>query len=294
MKILVTGAAGRVGTAAVFALLNRGAQVRAMLHRPDRHAMFAPCDLECVTADLDDGPAVRAALSGVEAVLLISPLHPNLPVREIGLIEACSEGTARRVVKISALGADPDWPVPAPRWHGLVERHLRESALSWTVLQPNFFFQTLLEFADTVAAGTLAVPAGQVRISMVDTRDIGRAAAAVITQDGHNHRTYQITGPQAVSFNDVAQALTAATGHRITYLDLAPQQAHERMVAAGMPDWLIEQRDLVFASYRDAGRAGYPSLITTAIHDLTGRQPSSIVDFATEHASRFTERNGGR
>jgi uncharacterized protein YbjT (DUF2867 family) len=99
MKILVTGAAGRVGTAAVFALLNRGAQVRAMLHRPDRHAMFAPCDLECVTADLDDGPAVRAALSGVEAVLLISPLHPNLPVREIGLIEACSEGTARRVVK---------------------------------------------------------------------------------------------------------------------------------------------------------------------------------------------------
>jgi hypothetical protein len=66
------------------------------------------------------------------------------------------------------------------------------------------------------------------------------------------------------------------------------------MVAAGMPDWLIEQRDLVFASYRDAGRAGYPSLITTAVHDLTGRQPSTIADFATEHASRFIGRNGGR
>src|SRR4051812_44984428 len=185
MKSLVTGAAGRVGTAAVFALLDRGAQVRAMLHRPDRPARFAAGDLECVTADLDDGPAVRAALSGVEAVLLISPLHPNLPVREIGLIEACAQGTARRVVKISALGAATDWPVPAPRWHGLVERHLRESALSWTVLQPNFFFQTLLEFADTVAAGTPAGPPGQGRVSIGDTPPIGRAPPPGLTQGGH-------------------------------------------------------------------------------------------------------------
>jgi uncharacterized protein YbjT (DUF2867 family) len=193
------------------------------------------------------------------------------------------------MVKLSALQASPDWPVPAPRWHGQVEEFLRHSSLAWTVLRPNFFFQNLVSgFTPPIGpSGQLAVPAGDVRISMVDTRDIAAVAARVLTEDGHEGAIHELTGSQAVSFPDVADALARASGRPIRYIDIPPEQELHRLRSARVPRPLVEQRMQVLRSYRVAGPRGYAARVTTTIRDITGTSPRTLEDFAAEYWPQF-------
>jgi uncharacterized protein YbjT (DUF2867 family) len=204
--------------------------------------------------------------------------------RESALIAACHRHGVAHVVKLSALGASLDWPVPAPRWHGQVEEILRHSRSAWTILRPNFFFQTLVGgFVPPVRpSGELAVPAGDVWISMVDTRDIAAVAARVLTEEGHVGAIYELTGSRAVSFTDVADAFALASRRPVRYVDVPPERELHRLRNAGVPTPLIEQRMQVLQSYRDAGPSGYAAKLTTTVKDITGTPPRTLEAFAAE------------
>src|SRR4051794_29882056 len=139
--ILVTGASGRAGSEIVRALAARGVAVRAFVRDPGR-AAFAD-GVQPVVGDLDDAASVRAALDGVEAVVLSGPDDPRRVAREAALIDAAVAVGVRRMVKLSALGAAPGSPVPFWDWHGRVEEHLRAAGSSWTILRPSFYMTNL-------------------------------------------------------------------------------------------------------------------------------------------------------
>ena len=144
---------------------------------------------------------------------------------------------AVHIVKLSGLGTALDSPLRSGRWHAQTERHIADAGLPFTYLHPPFFMQNLLRSAAVIAAQGVLVASMQAgKIAMVDARDVAAVAVAALTSDGHVGKTYTITGPEALSFQEVAQKLAAATGRPVTYQDVPLATVRQEMVAAGLPD----------------------------------------------------------
>ena len=132
--------------------------------------------------DLADPRSVRAALDGADALFLSCADDPRRVGWETSAIDAAVAAGVRRVVKLSAVGAEPGSPVAFWDWHGQVEQHLRASGTGWVILRSSWYMSNLLAAAAQVAAeGRLYAPAGQARVAMIDPRDVGAAAAALLS-----------------------------------------------------------------------------------------------------------------
>jgi uncharacterized protein YbjT (DUF2867 family) len=283
MTILVTGATGNVGSAAVRELIGRGARVRALVRDPRGARERLGGDVELAAGDFGDPPSLRRALHGVERVLLSSSDSPEKVAHETAVIAAAVAAGVELVVKASTAGARAGSPLPCFDWNGQIEDALRYAFVPAVNLRSAFYMTYLLMAADQVRAGSLFAPAGDGAIAMVDPRDVGAVAAAVLTSDGHAGRDYTLTGPEAIAYQQVATALVAATGHPVEYLDVPAEAARAGMVAAGMPPWLVEHLDRVF----DLVRRGELAETTYTVRTLIGREPRSFADFAHDRARAF-------
>lgn len=276
--VLVTGATGTVGSDLIPALQARGVTVRAMTRDPGRPI----AGVSHVVADLRDRGAVAAALEGVDAAFLNSPSTEDAAAVQIQFADLAREGGLNRLVLLSQLGARTDSPVRFLRWHAEVEEHVRHLGLDHTVLRPNLFMQALLRIAGTISQGWLPAPIGDAPVSVIDTRDIAEAAAAVLTGTGHAGRIYNLTGPRAVTHAQIARALTAATGTEITFQDV-PAEEFATALTGAFPPWQIDGLVEDYAHYA----RGEAATVDTSVADLTGRRGRDITDFARDHAERF-------
>src|SRR5919109_47442 len=203
--ILVTGATGNAGSQVVRALRARGAAARAFVRDAKKARHLFGDEVELAPGDFADRSSVRSALEGVEAMLLSCADDPRRVEWEMGAIDAAVAAGVRRIVKLSTIGAAPGAPVAFWDWHGRVEEHLRLSRVSAVILQSSFYMSNLLAAAEQVAnEGRLSAPAGQARVAMIDPRDVGAAAAAVLTGVGEDGQTHVITGPEAITWDQIA------------------------------------------------------------------------------------------
>jgi len=284
MTVLVTGATGNVGAQAVRELRFRGVPVRAFMRDPERAAELLGADVELAVGDLSDAASVARAVAGSDGVLLSASDGPEKVRQETVVIDACAAAGVRLLVKVSTMGADPASPLPPLAWHGEIEAHIRRAAVPAVVLRSSFHMTNLLMAAEPVRHDrTLIAPAGDGAIAMLDPRDTGSAAAVVLTQDGHAGHTYELTGPEAVSYARVAAALSEALGTPVAYVDAPPEAARAALEAAGLPAWLVAQLDGLFALVR----AGALGATTDAVRALTGRPPRGIAQFARDYAAAF-------
>jgi uncharacterized protein YbjT (DUF2867 family) len=283
-RILVTGATGTVGADVVHELRGRAMHVRAFVRDPAAAAAKLG-DVELAQGDLDDPTSLRRALAGVDRVYVSAADGPRKVAQETAVIDAAAEAGVERIVKLSSMHADPASPLPAFRWHGEVEAHLRRSAVPAVLLRPAFFMTNLLMVAGGVAhTGMLHAPTAGRRIAMIDVRDVAAAAAATLVAEGHAGRTYELTGPAAITFGDVAAALADATGHPVRSVDLTEEQARPRFEGAGLPDWLVTHLAGVFGVIR----AGGFEHATGHVQAITGRPARDITGFARDFAAAFT------
>ena len=231
--VLVTGATGNIGTHVVEHLMARGATVRAFARNPQA-ASAKLGDVELVCGDLGDPASIRRALVDVDRVFLTAADGPDKVAHEQAVIDAAAAAGVELVVKLSALRADPESPLPVFTWHGAIEQHLHRSGIPAVVLQPSFFMSNLLMVADGVArTDTLYAPTGGAPVAMIDGRDVARVAAATLVDGRHVGRTLQLTGPAPITFHDIAAAISQAVGRQIEYVDLTPDQARPRFEGAG-------------------------------------------------------------
>lgn len=278
--VLVTGATGTVGSALLPAVKSRGATVRAMIRSPFK---VMP-GVENVVADLRDPEAVTAALEGVDAAFLNSPSDEDAADLQIRFADLAQKVGVKRLVVLSQYEARTDSPVRFLRWHAEVEAHVRGLGLDHTVLRPNLYMQSLLGFAGTIAQGLLAAPIGDAAVSVVDTRDVAATAAAVLTSQGHTGRTYTLTGPRAVTHEQIAQALSKATGQAIDFQDVPPGQFVSALTGM-IPPWQLQGLVEDYAHYA----RGEAAEVHTSVTDLTGAPARDTADFAHDHAGAFTQ-----
>jgi uncharacterized protein YbjT (DUF2867 family) len=283
MTVLVTGATGNVGASVVGELRARGVAVRAFVRDAARATERLGEDVELTIGDFDDPASVAAAVEGAERVFLSSADGPRKVEHECAVTDACAAAGVELVVKASTLAADPASPLAPLAWNARSEEHLRRSGVPAVILGSGSYMTNLLAGADEIRQGRLIAPAGDGRIAMVDPRDTGAVAAVVLTTDGHEGRSYRLTGPRAVSYAEVAQALAAATGAPVRYVDVPEEAAREALVVAGLPGWLVEHLVGVFRLIR----ADAFVETTGDVLALTGRDPRDIAEFARDHAQAF-------
>jgi uncharacterized protein YbjT (DUF2867 family) len=227
---------------------------------------------------------MATALTDVERLFLMSPPHPAQQEMEGTAIDAAEEADISLIVKLSALGAGPESPLQLGRRHAEIEERLAESGIPNTVLRPSSFMQNFFNFAPTIRSDdTFFAPAGDGAIALVDSRDIAAVAAAVLTEGGHDGDILTITGPDAVTYEEAAEALSAATGRTIRYVDVPPEAAGQGMLEAGIPDWLVDDLLVLYGLLRD----GHAAEVTPTVKEVARVEPHTFAQFARDFAPVF-------
>lgn len=284
-RILVTGATGNVGAAVVAALRARGAHVRAFVRDAEMARAKLGADVECAVGDFEDDGSLRKAMRGVDHVFLTSADGPAKVAHECAVIDAAAAAWVQRIVKLSSPKAEIGSSVGFWDWHGRIEEHLRASGIPAVVVRGHFFMTGLLGSADAVRhTGKLFAPADDAKIAMVDPADVGAVAAVLLTEDGHDGMTYSVTGPESITFRDVAGHLSAATGRNIEFIDVGDEVARASMVDSGAPVWLANSLVRLFGKLR----VGACAQVTDTVEVLTGRAPRTFADWARDHATAFS------
>jgi uncharacterized protein YbjT (DUF2867 family) len=211
-KILVTGATGNVGSAVLGNLGTTDVNLRALAHDESKARSLKDRGVEAVVGELLEPETLIPALEGVSTVLLITPIHPEQVTQATNVIEAAKEsGNDPRIVRLSVHQASHEAPSRNSRQHAQIEDELRSSGLPYTLLRPQSFMQNTLVTARTVASeGKIYQPFKDGKLGMIDAWDIGEVAAKVLTEEGHEGAVYTLTGPAAISFYEVAEALRQA------------------------------------------------------------------------------------
>jgi uncharacterized protein YbjT (DUF2867 family) len=166
-----------------------------------------------------------------------------------------------------------------------VEREIEASGLAWTFLRPNMFMQNF----DTVHGESIREEnsfyeaAEDARVSYIDARDVARVAAQVLTQPGHDGQAYDLSGPAAVTHEEIAAALTQALGRPIRYVRISDAEHRQRWTQQGVP---VEEAE-AWVDISRYFRSGACSEVTTAVQDLTVRAPRSVEAFCRDHAAEL-------
>jgi len=280
--ILVTGVTGNVGGAAADALVEAGAPVRGI----SRDAGARRAGVEIVAGDLADSRAVGTALEGVETLLLVIPPDPELLRGGEQLIAAADAAGVGHIVYLSVCGADLRSSSHSLAGHAHSEHMLARASAQSTVLRANSYMQNLLADAPTIRAErSFHWTTGTVPLAKVDTRDVGAAMAAVALDSALAGVDYELTGPQALTGDDMAAAVSDALGEEVRYVDHPPDAFRARLLAASAPQWLADEVLAIYAQgfYAD-GAAGR---VSPDLEALLGRPPRTFAEFAADHVELF-------
>jgi uncharacterized protein YbjT (DUF2867 family) len=284
--ILITGATGTNGRLVVEALLHTGIPVRAMVQNPAKAADLQRAGAQLVVADFDKPETLDAALAGVDRSLLLSAVDQQLVEREARFIERARARGLRHVVKFSAIGAHPAASFAFGRQHGQAERLVIDSGLPFTFVQPNFFMQNLLWSAPTIKTrGELYSTLGATPASHVDARDIAGVIAATLTDpiDRHAGAVYLLTGPTAVTFDQIAETLTRVLARPVRYVYMTDEQFRAGLIASGQSEWSAT----ALVDLNIYARQGHSSVVTDTVQRITGRPPRALEAWVRDHAEAF-------
>lgn len=274
-KTLVIGANGTVGTELVRLLQARGHSVlQATSRQPDKAGQ--------VQLDVLSGAGVAEAFAQADrAFLLAPPGHTNQHELLNPLIDAATAAGLKKVVLMSAMGANADHQAPLRR----AELHLERSGLAWNVIRPNWFMQNFNTFwiAGIQQQGQIFLPVGKAKGSFIDARDIAAVAAELLSRSDFDNRDFDLTGARALDHDEVAAILSKATGRTIGFTDITPEAMLQGLLGAGLPRPYAEFLILILGYFK----AGYAERTTDAVATITGRAPRTIEQYAADYRAAW-------
>lgn len=279
MTIGITGATGQLGGLVVADLLQHvPAEDLVLLSRsPEKLADLAPQVPESQrrVGDFADPAALEVSLAGVDTLLLISTdvVGPERRQLQRNAVQAAKAAGVSHVVYTSVPRPDPANPATAGADHLDTEQAIRDSGLTWTFLRNNLYADLQVPTLQHAAAGgQLVTNVGDGLTAYVTRADCAAVAAAVLRGTGHENQAYDVTGPEAVS----AQQLAALAGPEVQVVDVDDAAYSAGLLQAGLPEGLVE----VLTTFGTATREGWLEDVSTVVADLTGRAPQSVADIA--------------
>lgn len=286
-RILVTGASGKTGRHVVSGLLARGATVRAASRNPEQLVVEG---VDSARFDWHDESTWGPALEGIDAVYLVKP-HSEDVVEVIGrFVDAMKDAGAGRLLLLSECAAQT-------RSSDITERHaervVQASDLEWTILRPSWFMEDIVDedfFGPMVRNDRIIVmTTGGSAIAWIDGRDIAEVASEVLVNGGSANRALDLTGPEALTLDQLAERITAAAGAPVAAIEESLAEAERRMRAEGLDEGSVAYMTRIAESIV----VGDTATVTDEVERVTGRQPRDIDAFLTEHAWQLRPSEAG-
>jgi uncharacterized protein YbjT (DUF2867 family) len=275
-RFLIVGGSGTVGSEIVKWLQKDGHPVRITTRQ--RTSSGNARAAERAHLDQKTGEGVKEAFEGVDRAFFLSPGGYADQYRMLSpLIQEAKRRKVRKVVLMTAFGANAVETSPLRR----AEIELEKSGVPYNIIRPNWFMQNFNTFwvQGIRQEGKISLPAGSAKVSFIDTRDISAVAAKLLTSDGLNNQALDLTGPEAVDHSQVAQAISAATGKKVTYEDIDPGVLRERLLTAGLPEDYADFLLTIFGFLK----LGYSAPVTDLVQKVAGRRPIDIRTYAQDH-----------
>jgi uncharacterized protein YbjT (DUF2867 family) len=283
-RTLIVGATGTNGREVVTRLVAQNAPVRVLARDTAAARTSLGAQVEVVAGDLVNRESLARALDGVDRAYIVTAIHPNTVDLFANFFDAAAHAGLKRIVKFSGLGSDVSSPSTVIRQHGLSDDLLVKSGLDYTILRPNSFHQNMLWQAAAIQSGSVFyLPLGDARQSTIDVRDIADISVRVLMEPGHSRKAYDLTGPESLSFHDVARQLSAVVGRAVRYVPITAEAAESAMLNTGMPEWsarVLAEIQALFAT------GSYDGVDPTA-QTILGRPLRTFASFAADHISAF-------
>jgi uncharacterized protein YbjT (DUF2867 family) len=283
--ILLTGVTGKTGGEVARQLAAADVPFRAMVRDPARaEAMSSLGAVEVVVGDVADDGALSRALEGVERAFLVMPNGEHQLLLENRFAYHAQRAGVRHLVKLSSLESVPESRNPITQTHVASEQFIRETGMEWTMIRPTFFMQTFLGSAPSIRDHSrIAMPAGDGTIAPTDVRDVATVILRVLTGDGHSNQSYDLTGPELLTMEEVAACFSRVLGRTIAYVDQPMDEFRARLASARLAPWRIDAVCKEFAAIA----AGAIDHTTGTMARLLGRPPTSLEAFVREHLTLY-------
>jgi NAD(P)H dehydrogenase (quinone) len=270
--IAVTGATGFVGGRVARLLAERGVRQRLVVRDPTRAPDLPGAEARGIAGygAYDD---VTAALDGVDTLFLV-PAHESADRLEQHrtAVRAAADAGVRRIVYLSFVDSREDATFTLGRHHWATEQAVEETGVAWTFPRMNLYLD-FLPFM--VTDGAIEGPAGDGRAAFVARSDIADAVAVLLTTPGHEGRTYDLTGPRAVTLTEVATVLAERSGRPVTFRNQTIEEAYASRASYDAPDWQVEAWVSTYTSIA----AGDLADVSDDGPGLTGRPATSLEDY---------------
>ena len=278
--ICISGASGTLGRE-VLRQLQSVAPVRATFFSSGGAEAARASGIDAVQIDYNRPDSLRTAFNGCDRLFLLGPNAINQVELELNAIEAAKAAGVAHIVKQSVMAAD-DQAYTLAKIHREAEKAIESSGLRWTFLRPNSFMQNAVTFmSPSIQAESAFYSASDnAKISHVDVRDIAAVAVKALTEPAHEGKAYTLTGPQAMSYDDLAAELSRVVGRTIRHVNLSPDDLKAGMLGAGTPEPIVERLLDLERFFRE----GHASVVTNDIKKVTGKSPTSYAQYLRDIA----------
>jgi uncharacterized protein YbjT (DUF2867 family) len=260
-KVLITGATGDTGRAAVKESIARGLTVRAMVHgKDDRSAALETLGAEVVVGDLHNIDTILEAMEGIDAAYLVYPVQAGLIDATVNFAQAAREAGVSATVNLSQRSADRNSKSNSCRDTFIAEQVLNWSGLAVTHLRPTYFLEWLLypfQLLSLLKKGIIRLPVGKGRHAPIGAEDQGRVIAAILQNPSeHKSQTYPLFGPVEMDHEQMASELSEALGRKIVFQNVPIDQYCKSLEAMGVSAYMVQHFEGAMDAYQHGVMSG--------------------------------------
>lgn len=281
--ILVTGATGHLGNAAIRSLLEKGVpanKITALARDENKAVNLSEQGVQIKIGNYNDYDSLKEALQGVDKLFLISSndVEADTLLQHKNVINAAKENGVQHIVYISQeIKDDETTAIPfVIQVHRATAQYIKETGIAFTIFNNSLYADSIGKYAgEGFLENGIFFPAGNGKVPFVPRTDIGEAAAVVLTTPGHEYKTYAITGNNAYSFEDIAGFLTDITGKKVTYLKPDLDTYIDALGKAGVPKEVVG----FLGAFSTAIRNGEFDTQRSDLEQLLGRKPTELKEF---------------
>lgn len=283
--ILITGATGHFGAATIDFLLKKGTpakEIAALVRDEAKAGDLKAKGITILTGDYNNYDSLVKAFTGIDKLLFVSGNDVvNRGPQQDNVVKAAKEAGVGQVVYTSFIRKNETETSPiyiVAKTHLSTEKALKESGLNYTILRNNIYADYIPMFVGhNVTETGIFLPAGDAPVAFTLRNDMAEAAANVLISEGHDNKDYAITNTEAVTFHDIAQIISEASGKEVGYISPEPAAFVEVLTKAGLPAEMIG----VTAGFAEGFKQGEFASTETDLATLLGRKPTSVKDFLT-------------